>query len=162
LSFIPLSLPNKNNRCTTPEEAMQSIRLEIYLRNGKLKIIETETPMDWHFWHEGQQVSMYSRSLDGQKHYALYDAASAQLVQELAGPSGESLPEWAKSPAQVQDESVPAGKDYSEELQSGLPEFYGCAFSLRSERGRGAPCVSGKAVNAVIVELGGTWRRSKT
>jgi hypothetical protein len=95
---------------------MQSIRLEIYLRNGKLKIIETETPMDWHFWHDGQQVSVYSRSLDGQKHYSLYDAASTQLVQELAGPSDESLlPEWAKSPAQVQDESVPVGKNYSEE-----------------------------------------------
>jgi hypothetical protein len=103
-------------RGTTPEEAMQSIRLEIYLRNGKLKIIETEMPMDWHFWHDGQQVSVYSRSLEGQKHYALYDAASAQLVQEVAGPSDESLlPEWAKSPAQVQDESVPVGKDYSEE-----------------------------------------------
>jgi hypothetical protein len=103
-------------RGTTPEEAMQSIRLEIYLRNGKLKIIETETPMDWHFWHDGQQVSVYSRWLDGQKHYALYDAASAHLVQELAGPSDESLlPEWAKSRAQLQDESVPVGKDYSEE-----------------------------------------------
>jgi hypothetical protein len=103
-------------RGTTPEEAMQSIRLEVYLRNGWLKIIETETPMGWHFWHDGQQVSVYSRSHDGQKHYALYDAASAQLVQEFMGPSDDSLlPEWAQSPAQVQDESVPVGNDYSEE-----------------------------------------------
>jgi hypothetical protein len=103
-------------RGTKPEEALQSMRLEIYLRNGKLDIIETETPMDWHFWHDGQQVAVYSRSLDGKNHYALYDAASAHLVEELAGPSDESLlPEWAKSPAQVQDESVPVGNDYAQE-----------------------------------------------
>jgi hypothetical protein len=103
-------------RGTTSEQAMQSIRLEIYLRNGKLKVIETETSMDWHFWHDGQQVSVCRRSVGGQKLYALYDAASAQLVQELAVPADESsLPEWAKSPEQVQDESVPVGKEYSEE-----------------------------------------------
>ena len=33
-------------RGTKPEEAMQSLRLEIYMRNGKKQIIETETPMD--------------------------------------------------------------------------------------------------------------------
>jgi hypothetical protein len=103
-------------RGTKPEEAMQSLRLEIYMRNGKKEIIETETPMDWHFWHDGQQVVVFSRLLDGKEHYALYDAASARLVEELAGPSDESLlPKWAKSRAQVEDESVPVGKDYSEE-----------------------------------------------
>jgi hypothetical protein len=103
-------------RGTKPEETMQSLRLEIYLRNGKKEIIETETPMDWHFWHDGQQVAVYSRSVDGKEHYALYDAASARLIEELAGPSDESLlPEWAKSPAQVQDESVPMGNDYARE-----------------------------------------------
>jgi len=91
---------------------MQSLRLEIYLRNGKKEIIETETPMDWHFWRDGQQVAVYARLLDGKERYALYDAASARLVEELAGPSYESLlPEWAKSRAQVQDESVPIGDD---------------------------------------------------
>jgi len=52
-------------RGTTPEEAMQSLRLEIYLRNGKKEIIETETPMDWHFWRDGQQVAVYSRLREG-------------------------------------------------------------------------------------------------
>jgi len=103
-------------RGTTPEEAMQSLRLEIYLRNGKKEIIETETPMDWHFWRDGQQVAVYSRLLDGKERYALYDAASALLIEELAGPSdGSLLPEWAKSRAQVQDESVPMGDDYATE-----------------------------------------------
>lgn len=79
---------------------MQSVRLEIYLRNGKKQMIETETPMDWHFWRDGQQVAVYSHSLDGKGHYGLYDAASAHLVEELAEPENESLlPEWAKGPA---------------------------------------------------------------
>jgi hypothetical protein len=103
-------------RGTKPEETMQSLRLEIYLRNGKKQIIETETPMDWHFWREGQQVAVYSRLLNGKGHYALYDAASARLIEELAGPSDESLlPQWAKSGAQVEDESVPMGEDYARE-----------------------------------------------
>jgi hypothetical protein len=55
------------------------------------QIIETKTPMDWHFWREGQQVAVYSHSLDGTGHYALYDAASARLVEELAEPTDESL-----------------------------------------------------------------------
>jgi len=103
-------------RGTKPEEAMQSLRLEIYLKDGKREIIETETPMNWHFWRDGQQVAVYSRLLDGKERYALYDTASARLIEELAGPSEESLlPEWAKSPAQVQDESVPMGDDYARE-----------------------------------------------
>jgi len=103
-------------RGTKPEEAMQSVRLEIYLRNGKKQIIETETPMDWHFWRDGQQVAVYSHSLDGKGHYGLYDAASAHLVEELAEPENESLlPEWAKGPAQIQDESLPVGDEYNQE-----------------------------------------------
>ncbi len=103
-------------RGTKPEEAMQSTRLEIYLRNGKLEIIETKTPMDWHFWREGQQVSVSSHSLDGKDLYTLYEAATARPVEELVGPSDKTLlPEWAKSPAQVQDESVPVDNDFNQE-----------------------------------------------
>jgi hypothetical protein len=95
---------------------MQSLRLEIYLRNGKKEIIETETPMDWHFWRDGHQVAVYSHLLDGKGHYALYDAASARVVEELAEPANDSLlPEWAKGSAQIQDEAVPVGAEYNEE-----------------------------------------------
>jgi hypothetical protein len=103
-------------RGTKPEETMQWLRLEIYLRNGKKEVIETETPMDWHFWRDGKQVAVYSRLLDGKDRHALYDSATARLIEELVGPSDESLlPEWAKSRAQVQDESVPMGDDYARE-----------------------------------------------
>src|SRR5215831_9301654 len=70
-------------RSTKPEEAMQSLRLEIYLRNGKKQIIETKTPMDWHFWRGGKQVTVYCRALNGEGRYALYDASSAHLVEKL-------------------------------------------------------------------------------
>jgi hypothetical protein len=103
-------------RGTKPEETMQSLRLEIYLRNGKKQIIETETAMDWHFWSDGKQVAVYSRLLDGNGRHALYDSASARLIEEVVGLSDESLlPQWAKSRAQVQDESVPTGDDYANE-----------------------------------------------
>lgn len=103
-------------RSTKPEEAAQSWRLEIYLRNGKKQIIETETLMDWHFWRDGQQVAVHVHSIDAKGHYALYDAASAHLVEELPEPENESqLPEWAKGPAQIQDESVPVGDEYNRE-----------------------------------------------
>jgi hypothetical protein len=104
-------------RGTKLPESIQSLRLEIYLRNGKQKIIETDTPIiDWHFWHDGQQVVVHSLSLDGKQLYALYDAATVRRVEEIANPSDESvLPEWAKNRAQTDDESVPMGDNYSEE-----------------------------------------------
>jgi hypothetical protein len=102
---------------TKAEEAMQSLRLEIYLKNGQKKIIESEAPMmEWHFWNDGQQVAVRSRSPNGKGRHALYDAASSRLIEELAEPSDESLlPEWAKGPAQIQDESVPIGEEYARE-----------------------------------------------
>ena len=101
---------------TKAEEVSQSLRLEIYLKNGKKKIIETKTPMDWHFWRGGQQVAVCSRSHDSRGQCTLYDAATAHLVEELADPSDEGLlPEWAKSPSQIQDESVPVGKECARE-----------------------------------------------
>jgi|SRR5215470_8582849 len=99
-----------------PEEAMQSTRLEVFLRNGKLIAIETETPMDWHFWQRGKQVAVHTRSNDGKDHYALFDTVSGSSVEELTDPlDGASLPQWAKSIAQIEDESVPVGEDLTRE-----------------------------------------------
>jgi len=104
-------------RGTEPEEAMQSLRLEIYLKNGQKRIIESKTPIvEWHFWHDGQQVAVHWSSPDRKGRYALYDSASARMVEEFPEPDDESsLPEWAKGPGQVQDESVPTGVEYDRE-----------------------------------------------
>jgi hypothetical protein len=102
-------------RGTKPEEAMQSVQLEIYLKNGHKRVIESESPIaEWHFWRDGQQVAVDWSSPGGRGRYALYDSASARLVEEFLGPSdGSSLPEWAKGPGQLQDESVPVGEVYT-------------------------------------------------
>lgn len=102
-------------RGTKPEEAMQSVQLEIYLKNGHKRVIESETPIaEWHFWRDGQQVAVDWSSPGGRGRYALYDSASARLVEEFPEPRDESsLPEWAKGPGQLQDESVPVGEVYT-------------------------------------------------
>jgi hypothetical protein len=104
-------------RGTEPEEAMQSLRLEIYLKNGQKRIIESKTPIvEWHFWRDGQQVAVHWSSPGRKGRYALYDSASARLVEEFPEPGDESsLPEGAKGPGQVQDESVPMGEEYNRE-----------------------------------------------
>ena len=104
-------------RGTKVEDVSQSMRLEIYLRNGQTSVIETGTTIaEWHFWRNGQQVSIYLLSSDGKGRHLLYDAATASLVEDLPEPSDESLlPEWAKGPAQLQDESVPTGEAYARE-----------------------------------------------
>jgi hypothetical protein len=104
-------------RGTSPEELMQTLRLEIYLKNGQTKIIQTEMPVtEWHFWSDGRQVAVSSQSVNGRERHALYDAASSRLVVELAEPSDEQLlPEWAKGPAQIQDEFVPIGEEHARE-----------------------------------------------
>ncbi len=99
------------------EEASQSLRLEIYLKNGRRTLIETESPiLDWHFWNEGQQIAVCSAQSQSTETCRLYDASSAHLIQQITPPLDEGLlPEWAKSPGQVQDESVPLSEALSQE-----------------------------------------------
>jgi hypothetical protein len=80
------------------EEPPQSLQLEIYLRGGQRKMIGPGAPIrDWHFWRGGQQVIVYSGPHDSSGPYALYDTASAHLIEKLAEPSNErQLPQWAK------------------------------------------------------------------
>jgi hypothetical protein len=91
------------------EEPPQSLQLEIYLKGGQRKTIGPGTPIrDWHFWNGGQQVTVYSGPRNRSGTYALYDTASAHLIEKLAEPSDERLlPQWAKGQAEIQDDSVP-------------------------------------------------------
>src|SRR5579864_6089776 len=74
--------------------------LEIYLKGGIRAVIEPGGFIqEWHFWQDGRQVAVHSGPASGPGTYALYDAASARIVESLAEPSDESLlPQWAKSP----------------------------------------------------------------
>jgi hypothetical protein len=94
-----------------------SLQLEIYRRGGHKEIIEPGAPiLDWHFWKDGQQVAVSSRPNDGHVTYALYDSATAHLIERLPEPSDENLlPQWAKSASQIQDESVPMSAELTQE-----------------------------------------------
>jgi hypothetical protein len=100
-----------------PGNIASSRQLEIYLKGGDKQIIEPGSPiMDWHFCNGGRQVVVHSETRAGQGVYELYDSATARLLEKLAAPSDESLlPQWAKSQAQLQDESVPMSDALSEQ-----------------------------------------------
>jgi hypothetical protein len=93
-----------------------SLQLEIYRKGGHKEIIEPGAPiLDWHFWKDGQQVAVSSEMDNGQAAYALYDSATARLIEKLSEPSDERLlPQWAKSGAQIQDESVPMSAELTQ------------------------------------------------
>jgi hypothetical protein len=92
-------------------------RLEVYRRGGTTVAIEPGAQIrDWHFWKEGEQVAVYYGPRDGQGTYVLYDLATGRVVEKLPEPPTENLlPQWAKSQAQIQDESVPMTAALAEE-----------------------------------------------
>jgi hypothetical protein len=73
------------------------------------RAIEPGAPiLDWHFWEEGREVAVHSGLNLRQGTYALYESATARVIEKLAEPAEEiALPQWAKSQSQIQDEAVP-------------------------------------------------------
>jgi hypothetical protein len=86
-----------------------SRKLEIYLKGGEKRTIEPGAPiLDWHFWEEGRAVAVHSGLNVRQGTCSLYESATARIIGKLAEPADErTLPPWAKSQAQIQDETVP-------------------------------------------------------
>jgi len=100
-----------------PDGPPPSVQLEIYLKGGDTKTIEAGAPIhEWHFWEDGQQVAISSGQSKRPQRYTLYESATARLIEELLAPAeGIMLPQWAKSQAQIDDESVPMGPSLTEE-----------------------------------------------
>jgi hypothetical protein len=94
-----------------------SLQLEIYRKGGHKEIIQPGAPiLDWHFWKDGQEVTVYYGPGNRQGTHALYDAATARQIAKIDGPPEDSLlPQWANGPGQIQDESVPMSAALSEE-----------------------------------------------
>jgi hypothetical protein len=93
------------------------VELEIYQKGGQRKTIGPGAPIrDWHFWKGGQQVAVYSGPRNKLGTYGLYDTTSADLIEKLPEPSDERLlPQWAKSRAEIEDESVPMSAELTQE-----------------------------------------------
>jgi hypothetical protein len=94
-----------------------SLKLEIYLKGGEKRTIEAGAPiLDWHFWKEGRAVAVHSGLHVRQGTYTLYESATARVIEKLAEPADErTLPPWAKSQAQIQDEAVPMSAALTQE-----------------------------------------------
>jgi hypothetical protein len=96
---------------------LPSLELEIYRKGGHKVIIEPGAPIgDWHFWKDGEQVAVSFGPVGAPATYALYDSATARVIEKLSQPSDESLlPQWAKSEGQIQAESVPMSAELTQE-----------------------------------------------
>ena len=94
-----------------------SLQLEIYRKGGHKEIIDPGAPiLDWHFWKNGQHVAVSSGLANSRATYALYDSATGRLIEKVSEPPDEGLlPQWAKSGAQIQDESVPMSAELTQE-----------------------------------------------
>jgi len=96
---------------------LPSLQLKIYRKGGHKVIIELGAPIgDWRFWKDGEQVAVSFGPVDAPATYALYDSATARVIEKLSQPPDESLlPQWARSEGQIQAESVPMSAELTQE-----------------------------------------------
>lgn len=101
----------------SPGNSMLSFQLEIYRKGGHKQIIQPGAPiLEWHFCNNGAQVVVYSGPHTGDGTYALYDSATGRRIAKVSEPADEtSLPQWAKSRAELDDESVPTSTELTQE-----------------------------------------------
>jgi hypothetical protein len=125
----------KTNRCTQTSQApdrqtilclvkdalrtenpIGSRAVEIYVRGGKKSVIRADDLIrEWHFVNDGEEVEVcWGQGRNGT--HGLFDAASGRLLASVAEPEEESsLPQWAKSLIELEDESVPVGRRFDQE-----------------------------------------------
>jgi hypothetical protein len=115
------TLDGKTSACTVWDNDDQKFsnptQIEIY-RDGQLALrIETDAPIrEWHFWEDGNQLSVHVGKRGDPGAYELFDLTSGERIGKLDSVSSASaLPQWAKGRAQLDDESVPEGPAYSEQ-----------------------------------------------
>ena len=71
---------------------------------------------EWHFWHDGKQLAVHYGFSGELGTFALYDAATGKRVDRLPGSlQSRMLPQWAKSPSQLDQESLPEGSAFSKQ-----------------------------------------------
>src|SRR5262249_17196352 len=115
------SLDGKTSACKVWDNDEQKFsnptQIEIY-RHGQLAFrIETDAPIrEWHFWEGANQLSVHVGKSHDPGAYELFDLTTGKRIGKLDSVSSASaLPQWAKTRAQLDDESVPEGPVYSEQ-----------------------------------------------
>jgi hypothetical protein len=100
-----------------PQKFSSPLQLEIYRNQQLVVTIKPGTPIrEWHFWKNGEQLSIHAGRQGDIGTYQLYDTATGKQVEQVNSASSPSeLPQWAKDRSQVDDESVPEGDAYSQE-----------------------------------------------
>ncbi|HMD86610.1 MAG TPA: hypothetical protein VKO18_18135 [Terriglobia bacterium] len=71
-----------------PNGYWESLILEIYRKGGQRTNIQPGAPIgEWHFWKDGQEVSVCSYPSGGTEMHILYNAATGQVVEKAADDS---------------------------------------------------------------------------
>ena len=98
-----------------PQNFSEPRKLEVYRHRQPIVTIEPGTPIqEWHFWKQGEQLSIHTGVRGKAGTYELHETATGKLVEKVNPPSSPSeLPQWAKDRSQLDDESVPEGPVYS-------------------------------------------------
>lgn len=100
-----------------PQRFSEPLKLEVYRNHQPTLTIQPGAPIrEWHLWNSGQQIAIHTSAQPDTGSFRLYDTATGKLLQEVSSPSSPTnLPQWAKSPSQVDDESVPEGPAYTQQ-----------------------------------------------
>jgi hypothetical protein len=100
-----------------PARFSDPTQIEIYRGHKKMYTIQPGSPIrEWHFWHDGKQLAVHYGFNGKLGTFALYDAATGKQLDRLPGSlQARMLPQWAKSPSQLAQESLPGGAAFSKQ-----------------------------------------------
>jgi len=100
-----------------PKKFSNPLQLEIYRDLQLVATINTGDPIrEWHFWKNGEQLSIHSGRQGEVGIYRLYETARGKQVEQAKSVSHPGdLPQWAKDRSELDDESVPEGAAYSQQ-----------------------------------------------
>lgn len=100
-----------------PARFSSPTELEVYRRHRRIYTIKPGNPIrEWHFWDDGKQLAVYYGAEGELGTSALYDVPTGKQIDRLTGlRQPRRLPQWAKSPAQLAEESLPEGAAFSQQ-----------------------------------------------
>jgi hypothetical protein len=109
------------------------LQIEVYWTGGHKLVLTPGGPiLDWRFWKEGTQVAVSFESGPGRIVYALFNGQTGELIERIPEPKDHStLPQWAKSQTQIEDESVPIGPTFDDDRRKWLSKVMGQIATIK-------------------------------